>query len=415
MNEKSAYLRQHAHNPVNWYIWGEEAFHKALQENKIIFLSIGYSACHWCHVMEAESFQNKEIADFLNKDFVSIKVDKEEMPDIDHIYMTAVQALTGSGGWPLTVFLTPDLKPFYGGTYFPPYDKSNYPGFKTILGEIAMLWKQRPDKVYLLANELLNALKEENTSEESGILNWYNLLHDAFANLANQFDPVNGGFGSAPKFPMPMTLEFLLRYHEFYKNKETIRMVQESCHKMASGGIYDHIGGGFFRYSVDDKWHIPHFEKMLYVNAQLTSIYLLAHTILHEDSLKAIALETLRYMDRELKSPEGPYYASQDADSEGDEGKFYLWTYEEIHKVLGKKNGSHFSSLFNIEIHGNLKDEFNIPYANKFIGDMKTEELKKSSLRQGQRESNHLLIIKCCLIGMPSHYQHLFLHTKQLH
>lgn len=192
--------------------------------------------------MEAESFQNKEIADFLNKDFVSIKVDKEEMPDIDHIYMTAVQALTGSGGWPLTVFLTPDLKPFYGGTYFPPYDKSNYPGFKTILGEIAMLWKQRPDKVYLLANELLNALKEENTSEESGILNWYNLLHDAFANLANQFDPVNGGFGSAPKFPMPMTLEFLLRYHEFYKNKETIRMVQESCHKMASGGIYDHIG-----------------------------------------------------------------------------------------------------------------------------------------------------------------------------
>lgn len=334
--EKSPYLLQHAHNPVDWYPWGEEAFERARAEKKPIFLSIGYSTCHWCHVMERESFEDEETARFLNERFVSIKVDREELPDVDDLYMTAVQAMTGQGGWPLNVFLTPDLKPFYGGTYFPPVDLPGRPSFRTVLRHVANAWETKRETVTDSAGRIVEALFPVSSSTqppENGVSPA--LFDAAYRELSGRYDQENGGFGSAPKFPQAPTLSFLLLYGARTSNQIATEMVLHTLRKMAAGGIYDHLGGGFHRYSTDSRWLVPHFEKMLCDNALLAALYLDAFRITKENGFLTTALETLDYVLRDMTSPEGGFYTAEDADSEGAEGKFYTWTSEEIGAVLG--------------------------------------------------------------------------------
>jgi uncharacterized protein YyaL (SSP411 family) len=335
--ETSPYLRQHADNPVDWYPWGEEAFQKAKAEDKPILLSVGYSACHWCHVMEHESFEHEPTAQMMNDLFVNIKVDREERPDVDDIYMQAVQALTGSGGWPMTVFLTPDGRPFYGGTYFPREPRHNMPAFRQILAGVADAYKNRRDEVEKAASSLAEALDRDllGIGGDASMLNT-DLLDEAVQRIAQGFDRMYGGFGRAPKFPQPMNLEFLLRSYARTRSKETLAMVLFTLQKMARGGIYDQIGGGFHRYSVDQIWLVPHFEKMLYDNAQLSRVYLHAWQITHDEFYKRIAEDIYDYILREMTSPEGGFYSTTDADSEGEEGKFFVWSKEELEQVLGE-------------------------------------------------------------------------------
>ncbi|HSJ57521.1 MAG TPA: thioredoxin domain-containing protein [Anaerolineae bacterium] len=353
-NETSPYLLQHAENPVDWYPWGEEALGKAREEEKPIFLSIGYSACHWCHVMEHESFEDEQVARILNQNFVSIKVDREERPDLDQIYMNAVQAMTGSGGWPMSVFLTPAGAPFYGGTYFPPQPRYGMPSFTQVLAAIADAWQNRRQELVQGGRRLAAALEEQMTaaSASAQVAVEPETLHSAFRALAQQFDDEHGGWGGAPKFPQPMAIEFLLRYHVVTASEPALQMATFTLDKMARGGMYDQLGGGFHRYSVDDHWLVPHFEKMLYDNSQLARVYLHAWQLTGDEFYRTIAEETLDYVAREMTSPEGGFYSTQDADSEGEEGKFFVWTVDEIRATLGNE-ADEFIEAYGVKRGGN--------------------------------------------------------------
>jgi uncharacterized protein YyaL (SSP411 family) len=387
--EKSPYLLQHAHNPVDWYPWGEEAFSKARRENKPIFLSIGYSTCHWCHVMAHESFEDEETAAIMNREFVNIKVDREERPDVDRVYMTFVQATTGGGGWPMSVWLTPDLKPFVGGTYFPPEDRHGQPAFKKVLARIAEAWKQDHERIVDQSSKIIAALRESQAAPPAaaGKLD-SNTLQAAYDQLSHSFDSRDGGFGTAPKFPRPVTLNFLTRFYARYvaqlsdlpgDHSATSKVAPEPEHalemdlftlrKMAAGGMHDHLGGGFHRYSVDRYWHVPHFEKMLYDEAQLAVAYLDAFQITQDRQYASVARDILDYVSRDMTSKEGGFFSAEDADSpipesrdaqttapqKTAEGAFYIWTDKQIDDALGS-DAEVFKSHYGVQPHGNAPE-----------------------------------------------------------
>ena len=369
IHEKSPYLLQHAYNPVDWYPWGAEGFAKARRENKPIFLSIGYSTCHWCHVMEHESFENNDVAALMNRYFVSIKVDREERPDIDKIYMTAVQATTGSGGWPMSVFLTPDLKPFYCGTYFPPEPRYGRPGFKELLQRVHDVWETNHDDVVTQAEQITDTLKKHSTLRKTGGELNAAPLKLGFEQLQFSFDSENGGFGGAPKFPRPVALNFLFRYSARAQTRTQLPpdsakardMALLTLRKMGEGGLFDQLGGGFHRYSVDERWLVSHFEKMLYDQAQLASSYVDAWQITHDPFFANTARRTCDYVLRDMTSPDGGFYSAEDADSEGVEGKFYVWTRKEVEDILGKSEASEiFCRYYGIESAGNWEHGNNV-------------------------------------------------------
>lgn len=399
-HEKSPYLLQHAHNPVDWYPWGEEAFAKARRENKPIFLSVGYSTCHWCHVMAHESFENKEIAAIMNREFVNIKVDREERPDVDRVYMTFVQATTGSGGWPMSVWLTPDLKPFVGGTYFPPEERYGQPAFKKVLERIATAWKEDHDKIVEQGSRIVEALRESQSAAPGEGKITGSVLDAAYKQIDRSYDPKEGGFGTAPKFPRPVTLNFLTRFYardpKSDTGKHALDMALFTLRKMAAGGMHDHIGGGFHRYSVDRYWHVPHFEKMLYDQAQLANAYLDAFQIKKDKEYESVARDILDYVARDMTSKEGGFFSAEDADSpvaagadrghtKTAEGAFYVWTKKEIDDALGD-SAEVFDFHYGIQAHGNAPegsdphDEFrgkNIPIERHTIAET-AERFKKS-------------------------------------
>ncbi len=352
--ETSPYLLEHANNPVDWLPWGDEALARARAEHKPILLSIGYSACHWCHVMARESFEDPETAALMNRDFVSIKVDREERPDLDQVYMRAVQGLTGSGGWPMTVFLLPDGTPFYAGTYFPPSDRFGMPSFKRVLAAVAEAFTKRPADVEETAAQLRDFLNRPSVPLAAGELTPA-LLDEATTRLERDFDPVHGGFGGAPKFPQPMLIEYLLRSHVRTGQPAPLAMAVQTLRAMAAGGMYDQLGGGFHRYSVDERWLVPHFEKMLYDNALLARAYLDAWQLTHEPAFRRVVEETLAFVQREMTSPEGGFYSSLDADSEGEEGRFYLWTPHELEAVLGVDEARMLARAFDVTAAGNFE------------------------------------------------------------
>ncbi len=355
-NETSPYLLQHADNPVDWHPWGQEALQKAKTEDKPIFLSIGYSACHWCHVMAHESFEDDGAAAVLNEHFVSIKVDREERPDLDRIYMSAVQAMTGRGGWPMSVFLTPEGQPFYGGTYFPPKPRYGMPSFTDVLLGIADAWQNRRQELVESGQRLVAAIEQQSAISVNSKPETLNpeTLNTAFENLWQRFDRTHGGWGDAPKFPQPMALEFLLRHHHVTGEALALQMVTQTLEAMARGGMYDQLGGGFHRYSVDDHWLAPHFEKMLYDNAQLARVYLHAWQVTGEPFYRTIAEEILDYVVREMTDPSGGFYSTQDADSEGEEGKFFVWTPSEIRDLLGQEAEA-FMAAYGVTERGNFE------------------------------------------------------------
>ncbi len=356
INETSPYLLQHAHNPVDWYPWGEEALALAKQQDKPILLSIGYAACHWCHVMEHESFENEQIAAVMNQHFVNIKVDREERPDLDEIYMNAVQLLTGQGGWPMTMFLTPELKPFYGGTYFPPDNRYGRPGFPRVLLGVAEAYRERPDAVAQQADQILTNLDRLSAMEGHGHQLTAEMLDRAYQDYRSRFDYHNGGFGEAPKFPPSMGLSLLLRHWHRTGNSNALETVEITLKKMAYGGMYDQLGGGFHRYSVDERWLVPHFEKMLYDNALLSVTYLEAYQATGKAFYRRIAAETLDYVLAEMYDAEsGGFYSTQDADSEGVEGKFFVWDLDEVEKHLGTEKAKIFCEYYDVTEHGNFE------------------------------------------------------------
>jgi hypothetical protein len=355
IHETSPYLLQHAYNPVNWMPWGSKALEKARLEDKPVLLSVGYSACHWCHVMERESFENDQIAALMNQFFVPVKVDREERPDVDAVYMNAVQIMTGSGGWPMTVFLTPDGKPFYGGTYYPPEDRYGRPGFPRILHAISDAWTNRRQELLESANDLTGHLGRMEVLATAADLE-PELAERAVQTLETNFDPTWGGFGGAPKFPNPGGLEFLLQHHQRTGHTMALEMTERTLTAMAVGGMYDQLGGGFARYSTDERWLVPHFEKMLYDNAQLARTYLHAFQVTHKPFYARIARETLDYLLREMTSPEGGFYSAQDADSEGVEGKFYVWNIQQIRDALGP-DAELFCKAFGVTEAGNWEGQ----------------------------------------------------------
>lgn len=354
VNEKSPYLLQHAYNPVNWYPWNEEAFQKAKTEDKPIFLSIGYSTCHWCHVMERESFEDEEIAKILNGYFVSIKVDREERPDLDAIYMSFCQALTGQGGWPLTIIMTPDKKPFYAGTYFPKTSKYGHPGLIDVLHKLAEVWKRQRDEIQKSSQEIQQAVKDSVISNIKSDIS-KEIIHVAYKELNHLFDPVYGGFGDAPKFPTPHNLSFLLRYYKITGEEKALEMVEKTLDHMYQGGIFDHIGSGFSRYATDKKWLVPHFEKMLYDNALLAIAYLEAYQLTGNNRYCQIADKIFTYVLRDMTATEGGFYSAEDADSERVEGKFYVWEVKEVEEVLGKEDSAVFCKYYDIKHGGNFE------------------------------------------------------------
>jgi len=378
IQEKSPYLLQHAHNPVDWHPWGKEAFDKAKKENKPIFLSVGYSTCHWCHVMERESFENPEIAKLMNDNFVNIKVDREERPDIDQVYMTFVQATTGSGGWPMNVWLTPELKPFVGGTYFPPEDKWGQLGLKKVLKKIADAWKTDRNKIVASSDKIISQL--QNAIEVAGSAEKVSdsVARKAYDQFASQFDAKFGGFGDAPKFPRPVTFNFL---YDFYgadpnskEGKRALEMSLLTLRKMTEGGIHDHIGGGFHRYATDKFWHVPHFEKMLYDQAQLAIAYLDAFQITREPLFERTARDILDYVRRDMTDKEGGFYSAEDADSllaqgkpEHAEGAFYVWSKDEIDRVLGTERAKIFDYHYGVESKGHAPEDPQGEFKNKNI------------------------------------------------
>jgi uncharacterized protein YyaL (SSP411 family) len=397
--EKSPYLLQHSYNPVDWYPWGKEAFEKAKAEDKPIFLSIGYSTCHWCHVMEHESFESTAIAAFLNEHFVSIKVDREERPDVDQVYMTFIQATTGHGGWPMSVWLTPELKPFTGGTYFPPTDMPGRPGFITILRRIADLWKTDRKQIEDKAHSLLSALQEAHAEAVAPVDDdWHveKCIQNGLSQFTRMFDTREGGFGSAPKFPRPVNLEFLLyvasRKDVAQQDADTARgMVLYTLRKMAAGGIHDHLGGGFHRYSVDAEWHVPHFEKMLYDQAQLAQAYLGAFQMSGDQAFAKVAQDILHYVEHDLTSPHGGFYSAEDADSlpkkdsaRKTEGAFYIWTYDEIREVLRDDRVEEFRATYGVEAEGNVSVD---------------------SDPHGELEGSNVLIQRMSLTEAAAHFQ----------
>jgi uncharacterized protein YyaL (SSP411 family) len=355
IEETSPYLLQHAHNPVDWYPWGEEAFIRAMQEDKPIMVSIGYSACHWCHVMEQESFENKEIANILNEHFVSIKVDREERPDLDAIYMEAIQAITGRGGWPLTAFLTPEKKPFFGGTYFPPEDRQGIPGFPRVLQTVLQAYRTRKSEIESAGNKVVAFLNRTLGAQRSVEPLTADILNAAYRQLRSDFDSKSGGLGQAPKFPQPMPFEYFLRYYHRTGDNEALSMVEQTLQRMVRGGIYDQIGGGFHRYSVDADWLVPHFEKMLYDNALLTQLYLHAYQVTGKNLYKRIVEETLDYALREMRDENGGFYSSQDADTEGIEGRYYTWKPDELIDALNSEDMELARAYFGITEHGNFE------------------------------------------------------------
>ena len=363
INETSPYLLQHANNPVEWHAWNEEALARSRDEDKPILLSIGYSACHWCHVMERESFEDESIASLMNANFVNIKVDREERPDLDAVYMEAVQMLTGSGGWPMTVFLTPECKPFYGGTYFPPTDRMNMPGFPRVLLAVTEAYRTNRSEVERVTGQLTEQMGRSGQLPQGNNLLSVDVLHEAYSRLAANFDYQNGGFGAAPKFPQPMTPEFLLRYHSHGYNPRALDMVELTLQKMAYGGMYDQLGGGFHRYSTDAFWLVPHFEKMLYDNALLARLYLHAYQLTNKELYRRITEETLDYVLREMTDSLGGFYSAQDADSEGVEGKFFVWTPDEIRAILGDADGNLFGGFYGVTDAGNFEGSniLNVP------------------------------------------------------
>ena len=376
--ETSPYLLQHAHNPVDWYPWGEEAFAKARAEERPIFLSIGYSACHWCHVMERESFESEEIAAILNREFVSIKVDREERPDVDSIYMQAVQMMTGHGGWPMSMFLTPEGVPFYGGTYFPPQDRHGMPGFARVLEHVSGAYRERRTEVREASQEVLNALSSQLRVPKSEQAIDRNALDRAAGRLASAYDSVHGGFGGAPKFPPSMSLDFLMQVEDRRSRlsgqaglPDLHEIVTNTLTKMARGGMYDQIGGGFHRYSVDARWLVPHFEKMLYDNALLARLYTRAWQWTKEPFFAQIANEILGYVQREMTSPDGAFFSTMDADSEGVEGKFYVWSRAEVMEILGADEGRVFCALYDITERGNWEGHniLNVPRDPSSVAD----------------------------------------------
>ena len=409
--EKSPYLLQHAHNPVDWYPWGEEAFAKARKENKLIFLSIGYSTCHWCHVMAHESFENAEIAAIMNREFVNIKVDREERPDVDRVYMTFVQATTGGGGWPMSVWLTPDLKPFIGGTYFPPNDRYGQPAFKKVLERIAAAWKQDHEKIVDQSSKIVDALHQSQAAQPDVATKIDgNVFQTAYEQFDRSYDTREGGFGNAPKFPRPVALNFLTRFYahdrESDSGKHALEMVLFTLRKMAAGGMHDHIGGGFHRYSVDRYWHVPHFEKMLYDQAQLAIAYLDAFQITQDRQYASVTRDILDYVARDMTSRDGGFFSAQDADSlfesgkpEHGEGVFYIWTEKEIDDALGRDSDV-FKLHYGVQGHGNApegsdpQDEFrgkNILIQRRTVEETakrfkKTEEEVRQSLAHNREK-----------------------------
>ena len=361
--ETSPYLLQHAHNPVDWYPWGDEAFAKARTEDKPVFLSIGYSACHWCHVMERESFESQEIADVLNREFVSIKVDREERPDVDSIYMQAVQMMTGHGGWPMSMFLTPDARPFYAGTYFPPNDRHGMPGFRRVLLHVVDAYRNRREDVEEASSEVQRALDGSLKVPRAAEAIDHGALDAAAARIAGNYDPVHGGFGGAPKFPPSMSLDFLMQVSHRTSDARLREIVDHTLVMMARGGMYDQVGGGFHRYSVDAKWLVPHFEKMLYDNALLARVYTRAWQWSKYPLFAQVTNEILGWVTREMTSPDGAFYSTLDADSEGEEGKFYVWTRAEVLSILGEDEGRIFCALYDVSEGGNWEGHniLNVP------------------------------------------------------
>jgi uncharacterized protein YyaL (SSP411 family) len=354
-HETSPYLLQHAHNPVDWYPWGPEAFARARAENKPILLSVGYSACHWCHVMERESFEEPDIARQMNEHFVNVKVDREERPDVDEVYMKAVQMLTGRGGWPMTVFLTPDGKPFYGGTYFPPTDRHGLPGFPRILQAVARAYRERPDDVAKSVQQILPELARPDTPRPSGDALDRDLPRRAVEALLAHVDRREGGLGGAPKFPHGAAFQLFLRQHRATRQPDLLEAVLLTCARMARGGVYDQIGGGFHRYAVDAHWLVPHFEKMLYDNAQIPRLYLEAYQVTGEPWLRRVVVDTLDYVMRDMRHPDGGFYSATDADSEGEEGKYFVWTPAEVRAVVHAEDVDLVCRYWDISEEGNFE------------------------------------------------------------
>jgi len=410
IRETSPYLLQHAHNPVDWYAWHDEALQRAKQEDKPILLSVGYSACHWCHVMERESFENEETAALMNQNFINIKVDREERPDIDSIYMQAVQAMTRQGGWPMTVFLMPDGRPFYGGTYFPPddrhYGRETMPGFPSILLSAAAAYKEHREEIEEQASQLADYLQQRSDAPlrragstlPADTRFSLNVFSKASDSLAEEFDAEYGGFGTAPKFPGTMSLELLLRIHQHRLQGEIMQpakrseleMVEVSLRNMANGGIYDQLGGGFHRYSTDREWLVPHFEKMLYDNALLSRVYLHTYLVTGVPFYRRIVEETLDYVAREMTSPEGGFYSTQDADSEGEEGKFFVWTPAEIEQVLSSEAAALFMPYYDVTKHGNFEGK-NILHVQPQVRSTDEAQVSNEALEASLKQSRAAL------------------------
>ena len=394
IHETSPYLLQHAYNPVEWFPWGEEAFQKAIDEDKPVLVSIGYSACHWCHVMERESFENPDVAAIMNANFVNIKVDREERPDVDHIYMDAVQAISGSGGWPLNVFLTPDKKPFYGGTYYPPQRAFNRASWPEVLMAISQSYREKKEEINEQAKNLTEHLEASNafglTSSGTGIPG-NDRMEEAFQNIMKNADRTWGGFGQAPKFPQSFTITFLLRYAFINGEKEALEQAILSLDKMCQGGIYDQVGGGFARYATDTEWLVPHFEKMLYDNALLVTALAEAYQVTGDEYYREVIKETLEFVERELMPPSGGFYSALDADSEGVEGKFYVWQAAEVKEVLGPDAGI-FADFFDISESGNWEGH-NIPRIRKPLKEFAAERgLEVGTLQQKLEEGKKKLL-----------------------
>jgi len=368
---QSPYLLQHASNPVNWFPWCKEAFNKAKEENKPIFLSIGYSTCHWCHVMEHESFEDESVAQLLNDNYISIKVDREEMPEVDHLYMSVCQAMTGRGGWPLTIIMTPEKEPFFAGTYFPKESQGKRPGMLQLLPSLANAWKNKQTDIRISIDKIQNYLIEANTSTPGD--DWTeSMVKEAFGQYAQRFDPEFGGFGRAPKFPSAHNLIFLLRYSLFYKDPTGASMVQTTLQNMRIGGIFDHVGLGFHRYSTDRRWFLPHFEKMLYDQAMNAMAYLEAYQYSNDEFFALVARDIFTYVQRDMTDESGGFYSAEDADSEGAEGIFYIWSLEEMVDIFGPEKGEQLAVIWGFHDHGNFHDEAtgqtvgkNIPYFAK--------------------------------------------------